>query len=542
MTLPGGPTGRHAWGCLGRFTSARQTLAALGSLYAAGEVEWACHRGRPGPEGANSTYWLLSSLSHSLGAQVLALHGGEVREVAGAIDKVTRLPPVTVLELLAGLPTRGTPQPGQQLLYVLTAAELLGAVVERTLTAGVPVSFVRVEGRALRAGSTRQRGEGGGGGDGERLLLILGTQVTPGTPGVPGTPERADTLPEPLVQFLAGLPRTSVCRPAAFCANLLLDVRMTVPAPDELFQPSVPEGELWLFGNTGDGPPLALRTRGAPAPLQVQPPDDVVRPPVREGRSAPPDTGPPPTPALRVVPSARASTRIDAALLTDDDLTLLRHFLPGRPLGERGHFAAGDGRHLLLAPDDLAAALPFGVPLRRIGPGACFLQSGHALVPELPPAARARTFGIRSGVAVVCWQDGWCTFGLERLVPLWTLWAPTSQPPVDPGVSDLARDILSMFETLTGRSTVHGSASPEYTDPGAVLERAARLYAEGRLAEAAEEYRAAGSPLEAARLYEEAALRSRESPWNQTGGPSHPAGRQGLQGDHQHRQASAGEE
>lgn len=487
MHLSEDTTGRQPWRCLGRFTSARQTLAALGSLYTAGGADWACHRD---PGGDGSVYWLLSSLRGTVGRQVMALQGGEPAPPAEHVPQVVDLPPVTALELLAAVPTQGTPAPGHRLLHVLTAPELLREAVERTLTAGVALSYVQVDERHWTAEP------GAGEVHGERLLLIL------------GAPEQADEIPDHLVRFLTGLPRTSVCRPAAFCERLLLDVRMAVPALEELFQPAVPTGELWLFGDSLEGPPLALRTRGAPAPLLVQPPDGPPRPPAagRPQAAAAPAV-PPPAPALRVVPSPRASTRIDAALLTDDDLSLLRRFLPGRPLEERGHFAPGDGRHLLLAPDDLAASLPFGVPLRRIGPGACFLQSGHALVPDLPPAARARTLRLRTGVATACWQGGWCTFSLERLVPLWTLWAPAAVPPVEPALSALAREILAEFETLTGQTTVPGVLPAEDDDPGAALARAARHYAEGRLAEAAEEYRAAGSPLEAARLYEEAALR-----------------------------------
>lgn len=506
---------RPVWHHLGRFASARQTLAALGSLYCAGALDWSCHRD---PDGA--AYWLLSSLPGRSGAEVIALHGGRSRRLSGAdlpkpgrgspaddwpghLDEVRSWRSVTVVELLAGLPTHGPPTPGHRLLHVLTAPELSRTVVERALAAGVPVSFVRADERPLFTGEfTGDQGDGRGegaddGGDDERMVLILGMPA-------------AAQVPEPLVHFLTGLPRTSVCRPSAFCERLFLDVRMLVPAPEELLQPDVPEGELWVFGDTGEGPPLALRPRGVAAPLHIQPPDGPLRPAAGARRAAPRDDEPTPRLTVRVVSRQGASTRIDAALLTDDELGLLRRFLPGRPLGERGHFAPGDGRHLLISPEDLAASLPFGIPLRRIGPGGCFVQSGHTLEPELPPAARTRAFGLRPGRAVACWQGGRCDFGLDRLVPLWTLWAPTEPPPVEPGMSEVARELLSAFETLTGRSTVPGAAPAEESDPGPALETAARLYAEGRLVEAAEAYRAAGSPLEAARLFEEAALNAPE--------------------------------
>ncbi|MFJ8779798.1 hypothetical protein [Streptomyces sp. NPDC102476] len=511
---------RPVWQRLGRFASARQTLAALGSLYCAGALDWSCHRD---PDGA--AYWLLSSLPGRSGAEVIALHGGRSRRLGGAdvpkpgrgspaddwpghLDEVRSWRSVTAVELLAGLSTHGPPTPGHRLLHVLTAAQLSRTVVERAFAAGVTVSFVRADERPLFAQEFTGEDRGadrGAGGDDERMVLILGTPAAAHRPG-----RDDDTVPEPLVHFLTGLPRTSVCRPSAFCERLLLDVRLLVPAPEELLQAEVPEGELWVLGDAGEGPPLALRTRGAAAPLHIQPPDEPLRPAAGARRATPRHDQPPPRPTVRVVARHSASTRIDAALLTDDELGLLRRFLPGRPLGERGHFAPGHGRHLLLSPEDLAACLPFGVPLRRIGPGGCYVQSGHTLEPDLPPAARTRVLGLRPGRAVAYWQGGRCDFGLHRLVPLWTLWAPAEPPPVEPGMSEVARELLSAFETLTGRSTVPGAAPAQESDPGPALERAARLYAEGRLVEAAEAYRAAGSPLEAARLFEEAALNAPE--------------------------------
>jgi hypothetical protein len=192
-------------------------------------------------------------------------------------------------------------------------------------------------------------------------------------------------------------------------------------------------------------------------------------------------------------------------LLHDDELALLRRYLPGRPLGEVAFLLPGPGRHLLLEPVGLARDLPFGVPLGRIGPGAFFLECGHRLRPPLPPSARARLFGVDDSSAVVCWQGGRHRFPLTPMVPAWTLWAPARPVEVSEGLSLAGRELLVALEELVGPAVTSGAAGVR-DDPGEALQRAARLRALGDKEGAAEAFRAAGDLLEAARLFEEAAL------------------------------------
>ncbi|WP_037677803.1 hypothetical protein [Streptomyces griseus] len=511
------------WRSAGRFGSARQTLAALGSLYAAGAADWVCHRGPGGARGEAPAYWLLTTAHGPVAADVIALHGGEPVPVDSPrthdLGEVRSWPEVTAVELLAAFPTHGPPTMGHPLLYVLTAPALLRTVVRHARSAQADISLVRASARPLfprvRPGTEE-----------ERLLVLLSAPADPALDhSAPEAPDRA--VPGGLVHSLVSLPRTSVCRPAAHCARLLLDVRHDPPLDEELLRPAIADGELWLLGDSGEQPPVALRLLGAPAPLRVEAPLDAPAPAVR--RAAGPAAEPPGT-RLRVVPDAEAGTGVDAVLLTDPELPLLRRYLMGRPLAEQAFLALGDGTHLLVDASGWVASVPFGVPLRRVGPGACFVQSGHALTPPLPPGARIRSLGLRAGVAVVCREAGRSEFRLDPLVPVWTLWAPEEPPAVPPALSRTAHELLTLFETLmedrAGRTGPGDATAPPGApeasealrgaegaeeDPTTALARAARLRAEGHLPEAAEAFRTAGDPLQAGRLFEQAALRLGEA-------------------------------
>ncbi|MFF3329838.1 hypothetical protein ACFYWX_09790 [Streptomyces sp. NPDC002888] len=498
--------GAVRWRSAGRFGSARQTLAALGSLYGAGAADWACHRQPGAAPGEASAYWLLTTVHGPVAADVIALHGGEPVPVDSPrthdVREVRSWPEVTAVELLAAFPTHGPPTVGHPLLYVLTAPALLRTVVRHARSARVDVSCVRAAARplfpAVRPGVEE-----------ERLLILLSA------PAVPVLDDPGRAVPDGLVHSLVSLPRTSVCRPAAHCARLLLDVRHDPPLDEELLQPFLPEGELWLLGDSGEQPPVALRLLAAPAPLRVQAPVDA---PAAAVRRAGPVSEPLET-RLQVVPDPEARTGADAVLLTDDELPLLRRYLTGRPLAEQAFLAMGDGTHLLVDASGLVASVPFGVPLRRVGPGACYVQSGHVLTPPLPPGARVRSLGLRAGVAVVCWYAGRSEFRLDPLVPVWTLWAPPEPPAAPPGLSHTARELLTLFESLMdGQTDATGPAGggpvpPEASEenPTTALARAALLRAEGHLSEAAEVFRTAGDPMEAGRLFEQAALRLGEA-------------------------------
>lgn len=487
-----------------------------------------------------------------------------------ALGRLLGWPAVTAVALAATVraaPSAGTPSGGHRTLRVLTAPGLLGTVVRQSLAAGVDTWLRAADHERLFSA-----------GDAEpppptEAFLVRLTAAPPEPDGLHAAP----VLPDALVHALTSLPYTWVCRPADSDERLLLDIRLHLPLPDALLRPAVPPGELWLLGADDDLPALRIRERGSAFPAPVVPADGAwsgethdrgaaepgpggaerARSSVR-GAAAPVPGSPgspgeasagtrsravpgaawsvrpaptavpehaspgtrasespePPVAGVRVVPSATAPTRVDAVLLAEDELTLLRAYLPGRPLAECAFLVPGDGHVLVVEPADLARSLPFGVPLHRIGPGACFLECGYDLVPALPAAARANLLLAdedTADTAAVCWHGGLHRFRFTRMVPAWTLWAPAEPPAVSEQVSAAGLAMLDALESLAGRPDRPAPPRPApTTDPAQALARAAALRAQGRLVEAADAFRLGGDPLEAAQLYEQAALRITE--------------------------------
>ncbi|OPG02074.1 hypothetical protein B1R27_34110 [Streptomyces sp. GKU 895] len=394
-------------------------------------------------------------------------------------------PGLDLMDLISRLPLISPARADHRTLLVLTAAPLLSSVVRQALAFGVEVSTLAVRARLWDSPDTPQR---------ELTAFAL---------------TAPDAIPHALVVALSALPRTAVCRPVTGCERLLLDVRLSPPLDDSLLYSPVPEGELWLVGDREEWPPLRLEPLGAPSPVPTELVGVAAEPP--PAASALPDAARVPSTPVRVVPDAHADTAVDAVLLDDDELPLLRRYLPGRPLGETGFLLPGPGHHLLLEPVGLARDLPFGMPLHRIGPGSLFLESGHRLTPPLPPAARAHLFGLDGTSAVVCWHGGRHRFPLAPMVPLWTLWAPPGPVEVSSGLSKAGRELLDALDALAAASgTSQGPPPTPHHDPAEALERATRLRATGDHEAAAEAYRSAGDHLEAARLFEQAALEGTE--------------------------------
>ncbi|MEV5547559.1 hypothetical protein AB0L35_15750 [Streptomyces sp. NPDC052309] len=489
------------WRTAGRFPAGHRALAAVDALHRAGAAEWSCHA-----EPGGGAVWLLSTLGPALGAELLTLHGAESWRVLphgalaaprgthpgggpqGLADVISwpRLGPV---DLLTRLPPTTPGRRARPSLSVLTTARLQPSVVRQALAFGVEVSVVPVRMRDLATGT----------GERQTLLLVL------------SSPE---AVPHALVVALSALPRTAVCRSVAGCERLLLDVRLRPGVDDALLHSPVPDGEWWLAGDRTEWPPLRLEALGPPSPA----PAELVGPAAEPAGAEVPHRLPdgvlraPATP-VRLVPDAAAGTAVDAVLLDDDELPRLRRYLPGRPLGEVAFLLPGPGHHLLLEPAGLARDLPFGVPLHRIGPGGCFVESGHLLAPPLPPTARARLFGLDDSCAVVCWTGGRHRFPLAPMVPAWTLWAPGDRIEVSEGLSRAGQELLDALESLVGSGrAARAPDGPTGLDTGEALERAVRLRALGDKEGAAEAFRAAGDLLEAARLYEEAALDLPEEP------------------------------
>lgn len=314
-------------------------------------------------------------------------------------------------------------------------------------------------------------------------------------------------LPWSLVYALSSLPYTTTARAVGTEAGrLLVDVRLRFPFAQSLLSGMVPAGEVWVLGgrDVGHGRlqlsgeaidgSLLLRTAAAPAPA---PPPDERRP-----------TRPDPL-AVSLVPNPDGMGRTDALLLDDAELGWLRPFLMTRPLGERTFLLPGDGRHLLLAPGGLTT-LPFGLPLRRIGPGGLYLESGLAFYPPLPAAAREEIFGSGPTHCVAVGREGSFRYDVTTLLPAWTLWAGPA-PEVRDGVSAAGEGLLGSLSAALQRREAAAAPPPEADRPGAAATRG-RLLREAQQAElagdlltAAERLEAAGELGAAGRLYERAA-------------------------------------
>lgn len=140
--------------------------------------------------------------------------------------------------------------------------------------------------------------------------------------------------------------------------------------------------------------------------------------------------------ALTLVPRRSTASVPDAVLLDDAELQWTRTFLIGKPAAETAFLVLGAGHHLLLAPGGLLSAVPFGVPLRHLGPGGLYVQAGWDFSPPLPHMARTSLFPCAPDdiVAVSCADNTGAIraerYTLAQMLPVWTLWlgeAPTVQ-------------------------------------------------------------------------------------------------------------------
>jgi hypothetical protein len=185
----------------------------------------------------------------------------------------------------------------------------------------------------------------------------------------------------------------------------------------------------------------------------------------------------------------------------------------------------GEQRTLVLVAAETAAGLPLGVPLRRVGPGALYLEHGLAFAPPLPEAARAAAFGVNDDEAVVIAREGAWRFRMRALVPAWTTWTGASprmrtadgEPAAnlrklgDAFAREAARARRAVDPRAVSRFKLPDEAQPMAGAPVSAPERA-RLRDEaaadllrGELIGAAGKLERAGDAAAAARLYERAA-------------------------------------
>ncbi|CAK0750160.1 conserved hypothetical protein [Gammaproteobacteria bacterium] len=251
-------------------------------------------------------------------------------------------------------------------------------------------------------------------------------------------------LPATVVARMVNLEGGAISGGKVARGGLLVDLRYRTSLTVSLFASLVPAGEQWLLG----GPELGhwrLRPAGIPLAgadlLTLPPPSETIRP-----QQIPGGNIPFPFPiSVGLVDRPTASSRPDAILLDDTELEWLRAYLADQlsvwdssTIPNRGGVAStdpsaslwlipGPSHHLLLINNGLTEVLPFGVPLRRIGPGALFLAEGQTFSPPLPEAARARAFPCPRGVAITVSRDSKGGIQSQRYLmanplPVWTLW------------------------------------------------------------------------------------------------------------------------
>jgi FtsH ternary system domain X7 len=408
------------------------------------------------------------------------------RSLARSID--TRLAPARWRPLHDGAPGRGgvwmhmrgadEPIPAA---WLRALVDLPGAIVARAPHDADPRLCVDVRYRApvpepLLARLLPPPG-GPGGPDGPDGPDGLDADVSPGSPGTPDIPGIPDSAPDD-IWLLAG-PDIGPGRVA-----LLGD---WVPGSALLVAPAVP---------VAPAPSPGEARLPAPAPVQI----------VRASGHA--GHGPP-----------------DAVLVDAQELDWLRAFLMARPLGERVYVVPGAERTLVLVAAETAAGLPLGVPLRRVGPGALYLEHGLAFAPPLPEAARAATFGVNDDEAVTITREGAWRFRVRTMVPAWTMWAGAGprmraadgehagnlRALADAFAREAARARRTADPRAVSRFKLLSDSRPAAGAPVSAPERA-RLRDEaaadvlrGELASAAGKLERAGDPAAAARLYERAA-------------------------------------
>ncbi|MFD0272335.1 hypothetical protein ACFVHB_00305 [Kitasatospora sp. NPDC127111] len=412
-------------------------------------------------------------------APLAVRYGGEVYEGGWVPGPAGDWRPAGPADLAVHAPPGRLPEALDD-VSVLVSGPLGRWVLRHSMRRGVPAGFMAVD-RVDERGTVTDR---------SWLLVRLRSPHGP--------------VPAALLASLLRLPDTVVCRRASPDGRLLIDVRLRLPLDDRHLLDALPEdvrqvlpaaGPAWYWSPAGIESEAALLAVPEHRPVAAAPPAG--------GTRAVPGSGAPMT--VRVVASPAAATvRTDAVLVEDDELDLLRHFLLGRPLHESAFLVFGPGRHLVSAAPGLARGLPFGIPLRHVGPGGLYVESGCALSPPLPPSAREEVFGLRPDTVTVLGRGG--AWRLDaRPVPAWTLWLP-EPPAFVAGVSDTAREILRRL----GEEETEEPA-PEAAGPGTgearrrLLQEAAELTLQREYRAAAERLEAVGHFLQAAQMYERAA-------------------------------------
>jgi len=436
-----------------------------------------------------------AELAAALGGMIVRHRGGRSGRLPGTDPEPgeAALEPVPLLWLASTLMPSGPLRP-LPAIAVVTTGRLAGSIVRRwqRSPAEVTVSELSLEPFA--------RGDPSPPADPWPAVLIR-------------VSSRGDRLAQQAIAALTDLPHTVVCRVAD---RLLIDVRFMLPVDDRQLAAEIPAGHSWIAGGRDAGL-WRIVSRGSevtpPIRLAFTVPSALAQPPPLfpvaglAGRSA--DARPGPGVPVQVVPARGPDGRADAVLLDDLELDRLRRFLSMSPLAETAFIVPGPGRHLLTEPAGLLTAVPFGLPVCRIGPGGLYLEAGYELDPPVPSTARQELFGLdRDSIVVLC-HDGACRLALARMVPAWRLWLGDAPVPAG-GISERGLQLLAgMAPAAPVPGAASGQAREDRTgqrlDRGQLLIEAEQLEQRGELAGAARRLEEVGELYRAAVLYQRAA-------------------------------------
>ena len=363
--------------------------------------------------------------------------------------------------------------------------ELARWVVGRCLALGLVVSLAPAEQRGLAEGD-----EGAG-------VVWMRVHAPKGV------------VPASWIARLADLPGVVVAYAAGGDARLFVDARCDAPAWAPFFAAFLGRDEVWVLGAVDVGHArLRLLGEMVSGGSLVTLPDHAAAP-TKMGTTA---ARLPEPIQVELVHDGRV-TRIDAVLLDADEFAWARQWLMRLPAGDSVYLAFGEERHLLLAADETASRVPFGISLSRIGPGAIYMEQGLGFFPAMPPESRRRAFGPKEGELVVVTRGGSFVFRIDSLAPAWTAWI-AEPPPMHPEPFGEAARKLAEIErqARVGEARAAARKLPiEFDvqdgeiDAARLREQATRALAAGSLARAAQLYERIGDLRAAAQLYERAA-------------------------------------
>lgn len=486
VATPAGPARREFPDQLARFAADSVPAALAFAGATAGEDR--CRVSQ-----ADGSVWMDLGTSGAAAELAVAL-GGTIVPLAGP-DDLSALEPVPLLWLASTLMPAAPPRPLPE-IAVVTTGRMADPIIRRWQRTQAEVTISQLS------------------------LEPLGPHTPPRTgPAVlVRVTSRDRLLPQQAIAALTDLPHTVVCR---VTDRLLIDVRFALPADDRRLVAEIPVGESWLVSGRDFGmwrvvgrspevvPPARLAfaiPSWAGLPEQAVP--DQAVPDQRV-----PDQGGTALAAgalVRVVPATQPDGRADAVLLDDLELDRLRRFLTMSPLAETAFIFPGPGRHLLTEPAGLLTAVPFGVPVCRIGPEGLYLEAGHELDPPVPLTARRELFQLdRDSIVVLC-HDGASRLGLSGMVPVWRLWLGDA-PEAAGGISERGQQLLAGLAPAERVPAGSASQATEVARSGSALDRgqllikAEQLEQRGELAGAARRLEDAGELYRAAVLYQRAA-------------------------------------